>query len=104
MSVKNNIYTLSYFRKRLFESGISSKILINKFERSPRYWMCSIYPDIQLICTCFKHEKDFWLSFSDGKNRLSIDHIIKTESMNVIIDWLKNFKNHYHNEKKIEIT
>lgn len=95
---KNKLYTLSYFRKRLRDSGITSKILIDSYtETDQRYWTISIDPSKKIICTCFKYTENdviqFNFNFSDGNQNLPIDRNIKTESMNVIIDELKKIIN-----------
>jgi hypothetical protein len=85
----NNLYTLSYFRQRLHNAGISSKILTNKFdEADKRYWMISIFEKEKVICTCFKTDDDFYFEFSDGKNKLKQNYILRTLSMNVVIKFI----------------
>ena len=81
----NKLYTLSYFRKRLKESDIPSKRLINEFEENDsRYWSILIDPSNKnLICTCYK--------FPDGNFHFSLqtenytNFEIKTLSMEVIV-------------------
>jgi hypothetical protein len=81
----NNLYTLSYFRKRLKENDIKSVKLVNKFsDDDTRYWTILISPSFRnLICTCYK--------FPDGNFHFSIqtknytNYEIKTKSMEVIV-------------------
>jgi hypothetical protein len=95
---KNKLYTLSYFRKRLRDAGITSKVLIDSYtEGDKRYWTISIDPENRILCTCFKYTEDnilkFYFNLSDGNQNLPIDKTIKTESMNVIIEILKKIIN-----------
>ncbi len=81
----NKLYTLSYFRKRLFAAGIESKILIKNYNKDDsRYWTISVFKDKCIFCTCFKNGSDYSFEFWDGGNHLTRRHIIKTMSMNVI--------------------
>lgn len=82
----NKLYTLSYFRKRLFAAGIESKILIRSFpEGDKRYWMISIFKDKCILCTCYKTGQDYSFEFWDGGNDMTRKTILKCMSMNVII-------------------
>ena len=86
----NKLYTLSYFRKRLFNAGYSSKILIDSFDDS-RYWMISIGEVAKIICVCYKNQDSSGNSsfeLFDGKNRIKQSIIINTQSMNVIVEFL----------------
>ena len=91
---KNKLYTLSYFKKRLKDSGIISKPIIREFDKNDkRYWLLSIDPKHKILCTCFKYtennEMKYSFRFSDGHQRIPIDKTITTESMLVIINELK---------------
>ena len=80
----NKLYTLSYFRKRLKESDISSIKLIERYEESdPRYWTILISPSQKnLICTCYKFPNgDFHFSIQTSNYT---NYEIKTKSMEVI--------------------
>jgi hypothetical protein len=98
MERRNNLYTLSYFRKRLRDSNIKSKILIGSDSYSKedkRYWTILIDPKkTNLFCTCFNYEDDegkhVYFSFDDGKQKLVANNIIKTKSMQVIINFIKD--------------
>ena len=90
---KNKLYTLSYFRNRLLQNGISSKILINNFtEEDDRRWMISIYDDLKIICVCYKNNDIFYFEFFDGKQTIKLNQLIQTESMKVIIEFLQNHR------------
>jgi len=81
----NHLFTLSYFRKRLFDEDILTKVLIKNYSREDsRYWTISIHPERQIFCTCFRDGERFWFEFSDGKNLLKNSLRIETLSMKVI--------------------
>jgi len=85
----NNLYTLSYFRKRLLEAGITSKILIKDYpDADPRYWTVSIFGDKHIMCTCIKERNDIKFEFWDYGVHIGNNRVIKTKSMNVIISSL----------------
>lgn len=87
--MKNKLYTLSYFRKRLHSASIGSKILIKNYEidNDERYWSITLFPKTHnIFCTCYKKEREFWFEFWDGCNNIKNETIIKTKSMNIIID------------------
>ena len=94
MKKRNNLYTLSYFRKRLKDGGISSNILIENFpENDKRYWSICISEEFNIICTCFKYldednDKIIRFHFTDGNQRFLMAKNIQTERMNVIIEML----------------
>lgn len=99
MKKRNNLYTLSYFRKRLKDAGIYAKILVENYdENDRRYWTISISEELNIICTCFKYldEDDSQIvnfHFNDGGQRFTYEKIIQTESMNVIIEILSKVIN-----------
>ena len=85
---KNHLFTLSYFRKRLRDAAWQSVVLQRDFpDEDSRYWHISI-GDACVWCTCFRTEDDCWFMFSDGKNLIKYDKIIRTESINVITEYL----------------
>lgn len=87
----NKLYTLSYFRKRLFNAGYSSKILIDRFDDS-RYWMISIGDVAKIICVCYKDGENYYFELFDGKNKIKQNMIIHTQSMNVITEALNELR------------
>ena len=94
---KNKLYTLGYFRKRLKDSNIESKILIDKYPDSDsRKWTISIFKELSIFCTCLKNvegENQNEFFFCDlGQKVKPINFIIKTDSLNVIIEFLQNLK------------
>ena len=94
--MSNKLYTLSYFRKRLNEVGVSSKILINDYsENDKRYWTISIDDKLKILCTCIKYsDSDGTIKsefhFSDSKQNFKMDMVRVTASMEDIISMLGN--------------
>ena len=89
--MKNKLYTLSYFRKRLSETNLMSKVLISAYPKNDnRYWTISISIDHMIFCTCYKKEDDVYFEFWDGDNVIKNRCVIKTKSMNVIIEYLNS--------------
>ena len=87
---KNKLYTISYFRKRLADSGVSSVRLINRYGLGDkRYWTILIEPQkANILCTCYKDQIDschFVLSTSNVPN-----FRVDTKSMEIMIDVLKD--------------
>lgn len=90
---KNKLYTLGYFRQRLKLAGLWSKILIDKFSADDkRYWAISIDKDLQIFCICYKTHNDYYFEFIDGHQRCTMNIKIRTESMDVILEFLKDCK------------
>lgn len=84
--MKNKLYTLSYFRKRLKDAGISSVRLINKFsDDDERYWAILVDPGRRnVIAICYKSDS---LNFHFRIITPTLSNfIISTKSMNVIVE------------------
>ena len=93
----NNLYTLSYFRKRLLQEGYTSKILIKDYEKEDvRYWTISIDPKLKILCTCYKFltedGENVFFEFWDGYNKIKMRQTLNTKSMNVIINYLDGIR------------
>lgn len=98
---KNKLYNLSYFRKRLHDAGLETalilsfkddKVITKKVAGEKRQWI--ILVESQVLITCYKVSeenvvKDFWFTYSDGKNKISFDVTKRTNSMNTIITSIK---------------
>lgn len=87
--MKNKLYTLSYFRKRIHSASIDSKILVKKYnvEDDSRYWTVTLFPKTHnIFCTCYKEDGEYWFELWDGGNKLKNETTIRTKSMNIIID------------------
>lgn len=99
MKKRNNLYTLSYFRKRLKDANIHARVIVDNYsETDKRYWTICISEELNIMCTCFKYldEDDNQVvkfHLSDGNQRLVLDKHIQTESMNVIIEILSKVIN-----------
>ena len=93
--MKNKLYTLSYFKKRLRDAGYNSITLFNSYkEDDNRYWTILIGEN-NIQCTCLKYLNEtkqivYSFSFIDHNQNLRIDKNISTHSMNVIIEMLAN--------------
>jgi hypothetical protein len=88
----NNLYTLSYFRKRLLSGNLTSKILVNDYEETDRrYWTISIGSE-KIFCTCFREGTSNRFEFWDGGNLLQGRRSISTKSMNVVIDFIQGLR------------
>ena len=84
--IKNNIFTKSYIRKRMIESGIIVQELINKYNDN-RSWTFLIDPNRkQILLTVYKKTKnDFYFRlFFEEKNIK-----ITTLSADVLINEIK---------------
>ncbi len=85
----NKLYTKSYFCMRLRNAKIDNKLIADysNEEDSIRKWSVLIYPDTKkIICTCYKNNIGYWFKI-DSKNQINIT--LKTDSMNVIIEFLQ---------------
>lgn len=87
---KNNLYTLSYFRKRLREENIFSDILNIKYSNNDkRYWTININPQTgdNILVTCIKTEDDYWFKLCTKENQ---NMTVKTKSMESFIQIIKD--------------
>ena len=95
----NNLYTFSYFKKRLVDSGYTVTQIYNSFSANPkdaRYWMCVIQPgkiiegknSLPIVCTCFKSYDEVKFLFSDGNQKIVWDKPLVTKSMLVIVNYV----------------
>lgn len=90
---KNKITTLSYFVKRLKDSGFSVWKICNNYAQSdPRKWTVMIDPgNSSVFVTCyenrdFKSEKMF--EFNDGGRLFPKNFSLKTTSIEVVVTTL----------------
>ena len=84
--IKNKLYTLSYFRKRLHDNKIPTNILL-KYDNEIRYWTILVYPNKEkLLITCYKNNSEYWFTFYYK----DITTKIITKSMEVIINQIKD--------------
>jgi hypothetical protein len=93
----NKITTLSYFVKRLKDSGyVVFKIFDEYSEADPRNWTVLIDPGhASVFCTCYvNHEEMFgetYFEFYDGGQFIPTKFKLKTDSIEVIITHLVNY-------------
>lgn len=90
---KNKITTLSYFVKRLKDSGFNIWKICNNYAQSdPRKWTIMIDPgNASIFVTCyenrdFKSEKMF--EFNDGGRLFPRNFSLKTTSIEVVVTTL----------------
>jgi hypothetical protein len=90
---KNKIKTPSYFIKRLRDNGFVVLRLFSVYAKSdPRRWTVMVNPtESSVLITCYsnKNEMDEILfELNDGGNRIPKNFNIKTDSIEVVIDYL----------------
>lgn len=98
---KNNLTTLSYFRKRLKDAEIKSVRLINNYSKEDeRYWTILIDPGhSNLLCTCYKKSSiDFYFNFNTDKLH---SYRIETKSMEIVVDAISKLMVGYGKKSEI---
>lgn len=90
MTYKNKITTLSYFIKRLRDSGfVTIKLFKDYGILDPRKWTVMVDPGGgSVIITCYENKEDkgdVVFEFNDGGNKFLKTFNLKTKSMEVII-------------------
>lgn len=93
---KNNLYTPSYFMKRMKDSGFGIWKMFDKYgPHDSRYWTMVIDPGGYTIwVTCYLNREeldDVCFEFNDGGVRIPRNFIIKTSSIETIISNLLGF-------------
>ena len=86
---KNNLYTKSYFIKRLIETGYFVYRVVDRFDDSDiRYWMVYVRDRSNriVVITCVKPDNDFYFRIN-GPNDSNIK--LETLSMNVVIETIE---------------
>ena len=94
--IKNNIYTPSYFLKRMKDNGYGIWKIFDKYgPHDSRYWTMIIDPggfSVWVTCYFNKHElNDVYFELDDGGNRIPKKLLIKTLSIETIISNLLSF-------------
>lgn len=87
---KNNLYTKSYFIKRLTEARYFVTRVVDKYhDEDERYWTINIRSSAGHMCmiTCIKNTDTFYFRVN-GPN--DSNTVIETLSMNVIFDTLEH--------------
>lgn len=110
----NKLTTLGYFKKRMRDSGyLVDDIFRNFSPADPRAWTVIIDPGIaSIFCTCYinankediKHSQagEFYFELYDGGQFIPGKFAIKTNSIEVLIEWLIKFN--INNKASIERT
>jgi hypothetical protein len=88
--MKNNIKTLSYFLKRLRDSGFIAIKLFNAYkDHDPRRWTIMVDPEgMCVLITCYENQAfqgEVYFEFNDGGNRFPKNWNLKTKSMEVVV-------------------
>ena len=93
MSSKNKIKTPSYFIKRLKDNGFIVIKLFSVYAKSdPRRWTVMVNPtEASVLITCYSNKNEIdeiLFEINDGGCRIPKNFSIKTDSIEVIIDYL----------------
>lgn len=97
---KNKLKTPGYFIKRLRDNGFVVIRLFSVYgKHDPRRWTVMINPSGQsVLCTCYVNKNEIGeilFEFDDGGIEIPKAFYLKTDSINVVIDFL--FKNNISN-------
>jgi hypothetical protein len=93
MSSKNKIRTPSYFIKRLRDNGFIVIKIFNVYSKQdPRQWTIMVNPsESSAFITCYFNKEnlnEILFEIHDGGKRIPKNFFIKTDSIEVIIDYL----------------
>ena len=91
--VKNKVKTAGYFIKRLKDSGFVVLKMFNAYSQAdPRRWTVLVDPGYHSVyITCFTNKnerKEVLFEFDDGGNRFNKGFYMKTDSIEVIVNFL----------------
>jgi len=89
----NKLKTPGYFIKRLRDNGFVVIRLFSVYaKRDPRRWTVMVNPtETSVMITCYANKTELGeilFEFNDGGNRIPKNYNIKTDSIEVIIDYL----------------
>jgi len=90
---KNKLKTPGYFIKRLRDNGFIVIRLFSVYAKSdPRRWTIMVNPsESSVMITCYSNKTEFdetLFEFNDGGHRIPKNYSIKTDSIEVVIDYL----------------
>lgn len=90
---KNKLKTPSYFIKRLRDNGFIVIRLFSVYSKEdPRQWTIMVNPsEASVLITCYVNKENLnevLFELNDGGKRISKNFFIKTDSIEVIIDFL----------------
>jgi hypothetical protein len=109
MSSKNKIRTPGYFIKRLRDNGFIVIRLFSVYAKSdPRRWTVMVNPSLDsVLITCYNNKTEMnevLFELNDGGNRIPKNFNLKTDSIEVVIDYLithgVNNNTNYHGRNK----
>ena len=90
---KNKLKTAGYFIKRLKDAGYVTLRMFDKYdEDDPRKWTILVDPSgASVYITCFEDRpfnNEYLFSFEDGNRRFSRGYVLKTSSIEVVVQRL----------------
>lgn len=90
---KNKLKTAGYFIKRLKDAGYVTLRMFDKYgEDDSRKWTVLVDPSgVSVYITCFEDKpfkNEYLFSFEDGNQRFSRGFVLKTSSIEVVIQRL----------------
>jgi hypothetical protein len=90
---KNKLKTPGYFIKRLKDSEFATLRMFDKYgEHDSRRWTVLVDPGgVSVYVTCFENlpfKGEFLFSFSDGGQRFKRGYVLKTNSIEVVVQRL----------------
>ncbi len=90
---RNKLKTPGYFIKRLKDSGFATLRIFDKYgEHDSRRWTILVDPSgVSVYVTCFENlpfKDEFLFSFSDGGQRFKRGYVLKTNSIEVVVQRL----------------
>lgn len=101
--MSNKLTTLGYFKKRMRDSGYIVDDLFRYYAfTDPRSWTVIIDPGVaSILCTCYENASpdnmkqsqigDFYFELYDGGQFIPNRFVIKTSSIEVLIEYLVKF-------------
>lgn len=102
---KNKLKTAGYFIKRLKDAGYVTLRMFDKYgENDTRKWTVLVDPGgASVYITCFENrpfKNEYLFSFEDGNQRFSRGYVLKTNSIEVVIQRLVDHKVLYVEDNK----
>jgi hypothetical protein len=101
---RNKITTVSYFIKRLRDSGyVSDKVFSDYSSTDPRCWTVLVDPKVSSVFITYFNNKNYfgeeYFEISDGNQFIPENFKIKTSSIEVVIEYLVKFGINNKSEK-----
>jgi len=92
---KNKLKTAGYFIKRLKDAGYVVLRMFDKYsDKDPRKWTILLDPKgASIFITCFENRPfkgEYLFSFEDGNQRFIRGYVLKTSSIDVVIERLND--------------